>query len=214
MAPETVLPFYVACDESLSMAEHEQAVAGIVASFAGSLRRAAGSGPARVRLGLIGFSDSAQVLRPLGPLGVFELPSAPRRGTSITSFRTAFKFLLDTIEADVGQLLAGAVAVRRPVVLFVSDGQPTDPATWPTAHAALTDPARPTHPHLLTVGVGDADAATLQRIATPSPPPACRTAGVIDAFTCSPRCSLLVRRPSSKQRSSSDPSGVQPSAQR
>lgn len=195
MAPETVLPCYLVCDESLSMRAHARAVSGIVASFIGGLQRSVESGPELVRLGLIGFSDSAQVLRPLGPLGAFELPPAPHRGTSITSFRTAFRFLLETIEADVDQLLVKAIAVRRPVVLFVSDGQPTDPATWPTAHAALTDPARPSHPHLLTVGVGDADAATLQRIATTSSPAAGPSAVDIDGFTCSSRCSLLVQRP-------------------
>ncbi|GAA1567768.1 hypothetical protein GCM10009789_21490 [Kribbella sancticallisti] len=218
MAPETVLPCYVACDGSLSMAEHDKAVAGIVASFVGRLHRAAATGSAVVRLGLIGFSDSAQVLLPLGPLGVFKLPSAARRGTSITSFRTAFSFLLDTIDSDLGLLLAGSAAVRRPVVLFVSDGQPTDPATWPPAHAALTDPARPTHPHLFTAGVGDADAATLDRIATPSPPPDRRDAAVLDGFTCSTYCSLLIPpEPAARTSSSpsnSDPSGVQPSAQR
>jgi uncharacterized protein YegL len=195
MAPETVLPCYLVCDESLSMRAHARAVSGIVASFIGGLRRAVETGPGSVRLGLIGFSDSAHVLRPLGPLATFELPEASGRGTSITSFRTAFRFLRETIEADIGQLLAGAHTVRRPVVLFISDGQPTDPATWPAAHAALIDPLRPFHPHLLTVGVGDADAATLQRIATSSPPAARGPAVAMDGFTCSSRCSLLVQRP-------------------
>ena len=188
MTPETVLPCYVACDESLSMAGHAKAVATAVASFVAGLHHV----EAQVNLGMIGFSDSAQVLLPVGPLGVFELPSPPRRSTSITSFRRAFTFLLDTIEADLGRLLARSTTVRRPVVLFVSDGQPTDPATWPSAHAALTDPARPTHPHLLTAGIGDADTATLARIATPSPSLEGPAAAVLYGFSCADCCSLLI----------------------
>lgn len=197
MDSKTVLPCYLACDDSLSMAGHAQAVGGIVASFVESLQHASGTGPDRVRLGLIGFSDSARVLRPLGPLGTFEMPSILGRGTSITSFRTAFRFLLGTIEADVGRLLAGAGvgAVRRPVVLFVSDGQATDPATWQSAHATLVDPARSAHPHLITEGVGDADGATLRRIATRAPATVFRAAEVMDGFSCSVGCSLLVQRP-------------------
>ncbi|MEU4294983.1 VWA domain-containing protein [Kribbella sp. NPDC026596] len=193
MAPETVLPCYVACDESLSMAGHTSTVARVIATFVDGLRGAMDDDSARVRLGLIGFSDSAQVLVPLGPLGAFEFPSAPRRSTSITSFRKAFRFLLATVEADINRLLSCSAAVRRPLVLFVSDGQPTDPATWPAAHAELIDPARPTHPHLLTAGIGDADTVTLARIATSSVPPG-PAAAVFDGFTCSSCCSLLVRR--------------------
>lgn len=188
MTPETILPCYIARDESLSMAGHATAVASVVAAFVAGLRDLS----APVNLGMIGFSESAQVLLPLTPLEAVELPSPPRRSTSITSFRRAFTFLLATIESDLGRLLARSTTVRRPVVLFVTDGQPTDPATWPSAHAALTDPARPTHPHLLTAGIGDADTATLARIATPSPALAGPAAAVLDGFTCADCCSLLI----------------------
>jgi uncharacterized protein YegL len=56
--------------------------------------------------------------------------------------------------------------VHRPAVFFLSDGQPTDPATWPAAHAALTDPAWSARPNLIAFGVGDADPATIARIGT------------------------------------------------
>ena len=50
--------------------------------------------------------------------------------------------------------------------MLFSDGQPTDPATWPDAFAALTDPAWTARPNMIAVGVGDADPVTMSRIGT------------------------------------------------
>jgi uncharacterized protein YegL len=188
MPPETILPCYIACDESLSMADHAAAVSSAVSAFLSDLVATAGASTG-LHLGIVGFSESAELVRPIGPLGAFDLPVVPRHVTAISSFRRVFRFLLATVDTDVAGLLARPVVVRRPVVLFVSDGQATDPATWPAAHAELVDPARPAHPHLLAIGVGDADTLTLSRIATL---PSEHGVAALDRFTCSTCCSPLV----------------------
>ena len=54
----------------------------------------------------------------------------------------------------------------RPAVFFLSDGHPTDPATWPAAYERLVDPDWPPRPNIIAFGIGDADAATIGRIGT------------------------------------------------
>jgi hypothetical protein len=94
----------------------------------------------RTRFCLIGFSASAQVLVPLCRLSEVAGLSVLTAGAA-TNFGAAFTFLRETIERDVEALASRFHRVYRPAVFFMSDGQPTDPATWPAAFAALTDPA-------------------------------------------------------------------------
>lgn len=197
MVDDVVLPCYVSYDESLSMVEHRTSVAGIVDAFVGDLRRARQSTfpGVDVHLAMIGFSDAVRVLAPLAPLAVPRLLPPSQWRTSITSFRSVFTSLAEIIDHDLDTLRATSREVRRPVVLFVSDGQPTDPATWPAAYTTLTDPHRPTHPHLLTAGVGDADRATLERIATFQPAGHDHGEIAVRGFTCSERCSLAIPAP-------------------
>ncbi|MGQ0838098.1 vWA domain-containing protein [Actinokineospora sp.] len=161
---ERVLPFYAACDESYSMADHMDTVnAGLR-----ELRRAVCTDPAvtgTTRFCLIGFAGSAKVLVPLSRLGdVTEMTGLSARAA--TNFGSAFTLLRDTIERDVATLTAASYQVYQPTVFFLSDGQPTDPALWPAAHARLTDPDWPAHPKIIAFGIGDADAATIGRIGT------------------------------------------------
>lgn len=159
-----VLPFYVVCDQSLSMPNHLDALnAGLT-----ELRRAVGVNPVvadRTRFCLIGFSGSAEVLQPLSPLSeISELAGLPARAE--TNFGAAFTTLRRTIERDIAALAGKSRTVHRPAVFFLSDGQPTDPATWPAAYAALTDPAWSARPDMIAFGIGDADPVTIARIGT------------------------------------------------
>jgi uncharacterized protein YegL len=164
MHHERVLPFYALCDESVSLVDHIDAVNDGLRE----LHRAVGTDPVvaeRTRFCLIGFSGSPKILQPLCQLSeITEIASLTARAA--TNFGAAFAFLRETIERDVTTLKAQSHQVYRPVVFFLSDGQPTDPATWPAAYDALTDPSWAARPNVIAFGVGDADPAIISRIGT------------------------------------------------
>ncbi|MGH3762701.1 vWA domain-containing protein [Actinophytocola sp.] len=162
--PEQILPIYVVCDQSYSMADHLDALNDGLAQ----LHRAVGTDPVvadKTRFCLIGFSGSAQILQPLCRLSdVVQLVALTTREG--TSFGEVFTLLRATIEKDIDLLRAGAHRVYRPAVFFLSDGHPTDPASWPAAYDRLVDPEWPARPNIISFGIGDADAATIGRIGT------------------------------------------------
>lgn len=164
MHSEHVLPFYVVCDVSFSMTDHLDALNdGLL-----ELHRAVGTDPVvadRTRFCLIGFSESAEILLPLSQLSeITEISALTVRAA--TNFGAAFTLLREIIDRDVEMLKGQSHRVYRPAVFFLSDGQPTDPATWPAAYAALTDSAWVARPNVIAFGVGDADPATIGRIGT------------------------------------------------
>ena len=162
--PEQILPFYVVCDQSYSMADHLDGLNDGLRE----LHRAVGTDPVvadKTRFCLIGFSGSAEVLQPLCALSdvvdLVDLAVSPA-----TSFAAAFTLLRETIEQDVARLKDAGHRVYRPAVFFLSDGQPTDPATWPAAYDRLVDPTWPARPNIISFGIGDADESTIRGIGT------------------------------------------------
>jgi uncharacterized protein YegL len=161
---ERVTPFYLVCDESYSMSDHLDALNGGLRE----LHYAIGTDPMvaeRTRFCLIGFSSTAEVLWQLKSLGdATEI--TPLRAKAATCFGRAFTLLRETIEKDVGMLEADGHRVCRPVVFFLSDGQPTDPDDWPAAFDWLMEPLWPVRPHVIAMGIGDAEAAVIASIGT------------------------------------------------
>jgi uncharacterized protein YegL len=161
---EQILPLYVVCDQSYSMADHLDALNDGLSQ----LHVAVGTDPVvadRTRFCLIGFSGSATVLQPLcRPSDVMGLTDLTTEAA--TNFGAAFTLLRTTIQDDVDRLKAASHQVYRPAVFFLSDGHPTDPANWPAAYARLVDPDWPARPNIIAFGIGDADAATIGRIGT------------------------------------------------
>ncbi|WP_103355444.1 hypothetical protein [Amycolatopsis sp. CA-128772] len=159
-----VLPCYVACDVSLSMADHIEELNVGLREFRGAVHADA-SVADRVFCSVVGFGEQPQVVQSLLPMDdLAELPEpAPCAGTN---FGPAFTFLRSLIDRDVSILRRHRLQVHRPLVFFLSDGQPTDPVTWPFAFASLTDPAWACCPRVVTFGLGDADPAALDRIGT------------------------------------------------
>ncbi|MCT2582393.1 vWA domain-containing protein [Actinophytocola gossypii] len=162
--PEQILPFYVVCDQSYSMADHLDGLNGGLRE----LHRAVGTDPVvadKTRFCLIGFAGDARVLQPLCALSdivtMVELEVSPA-----TSFAAAFELLRTTVERDVERLKADGHRVYRPAVFFLSDGQPTDPAAWPAAYERLLDPDWPARPNIISFGIGDADETTIDRVGT------------------------------------------------
>ena len=164
MPSDQILPFYVVCDESFSMTDHIDALNEGLRE----LHLAVGTDPVvanKTRFCLIGFSGSVEILLPLSQLSDITEISGLSAKTS-TNFGTAFRVLRDTIERDVDQLKQASYEVCRPAVFFLSDGQPTDPATWPDAFAALTDSSFFARPNMIAFGIGDADPTTIGRVGT------------------------------------------------
>jgi uncharacterized protein YegL len=162
--PEQILPLYVVCDQSYSMADHLD----VLNDGLTQLHAAVGTDPVvaeKTRFCLIGFSGIAEVLQPLcrasDVTGITGLTIQ-----AATSFGAAFRVLRDTIESDVDTLKARGDQVYRPAVFFLSDGHPTDPTTWEAEYERLVDPDWPRRPNIIAFGIGDADAATIDRIGT------------------------------------------------
>lgn len=157
-----VLPCYVVCDVSLSMADHIDELNTGLREFRGAVHADA-SVTDRVLCSLVGFGDEPRVVQRLYPLDqLAELPApGPCAGTN---FGPVFPFLRSVIDTDVQALERHRVRVHRPLVFFLSDGQPTDPVTWPAAFSSLTDPAWQRRPRVVTFGLGDADEEALSRI--------------------------------------------------
>ncbi|MFM9696717.1 vWA domain-containing protein [Streptomyces europaeiscabiei] len=156
-----LLPFYLVCDESGSMAG-----AGVdtLNNSLPQLHAEISTNPTisdKTRFCLMGFSTTAAVLQPMADLG--ELDSLPALSASgVTSYGAAFRLLKDTIEQDVTLLKSQGHQVYRPVVFFLSDGNPTDP-DWHTSLRNLNE--FPFAPKIIAFGVGDAAADVLAEVA-------------------------------------------------
>ncbi|MFC6881407.1 MULTISPECIES: vWA domain-containing protein [Actinomadura] len=161
---EQVLPFYLVCDESYSMAgepleEINKQLPEIFTEIASNPTVAD-----KARLGIIGFGDRAEVLLPLADLNdVHQLPHLEPKGA--TSYSAVFTRLRDTIEQDIQELKADGHVPFRPTVFFLTDGQPTD-HDWAAAHQRLTAQDFGPRPTILAFGFGEVRPETLQAVAT------------------------------------------------
>jgi uncharacterized protein YegL len=159
-----VFPFYVLCDESGSM---DGAKLDAVNEGLSKLHIAVASDPIvndKVRVGVISFSDTAEELVPLTKLSdLTQMPGLVSKGG--TSYTAAFTVAKSAIDRDVANLKSSGLQVLRPVIFFISDGEPTSP-DWPTAHAALTSPSNPYAPHILAFGITGAIGQVIKEVAT------------------------------------------------
>src|SRR5262249_16300712 len=120
-----VLPFYLVCDESGSMAG--QPLDAVNHSLP-KIHSEIGSNPVvagKTKFCLIGVRDTGQVVLALSDLSVVSsIPALQVAGG--TNYTSAFDLLYTTIADDVKQLKADGDQVYRPAVFFLSDGQPGD----------------------------------------------------------------------------------------
>ena len=163
---EQILPFYIVCDESASMAYN----GGIDAINEGlpDLHSAIAADPLvsdKSRIGLIAFSDDAEVVVPLARASDIEqMPGMMEKGA--TNYGAAFECLQTTIAQDVSLLRNDGYQVFRPAVFFITDGEPTDTG-WEAAHAALTDKSSNSNaPNIIAFGVDGSEPSTIGRVAT------------------------------------------------
>jgi uncharacterized protein YegL len=160
-----MFPFYIICDESQSMEGSKLDACNIALP---GIHKAIAEDPIvndKVRIGVISFSDSAEVLLPLSKMtDVVDFPGLVVKGG--TNYGSAFTCLKQTIQDDITALKAQNDArINRPIVFFISDGEPTD-TNWQTAHAAVADKTWSYSPHIIAFGVGGAQAETIREVAT------------------------------------------------
>jgi uncharacterized protein YegL len=164
-----VLPIYFVGDESHSMRGDpiEAVNQGLV-----ELRDEVAKHPLigkKVRFGIMTFADSAETRLELSELSEdLVLPRLSTRGRG-TSYASAFEALRHAIPADIALLKVSGYQVHRPAVFFLSDGQPTEKERkWQERLSELKDPAFRERPNILAFGVGDADPAVIQQVASRS----------------------------------------------
>ncbi len=158
---DAVLPIYLVLDESASMAM----VLSEVNVALGDLFRSLLAEPLlaeHLMLAVVGFSDDAEVLRSLSPLDVGD--AVRLRARSTTNYGAVFSLLRAQIDSDIRQLKTNHQRVYRPVVIFVSDGLPTD--AWEQTIHLLRDDEWRYWPRIVAFGVGLDDATVLEKIAT------------------------------------------------
>ena len=162
-----VLPIYFVGDESHSMRGDPVAAVnhGLV-----ELRDEVAKHPLigkKVRFGIITFADTAETRLELSELSEdLVLPTLSTRGRG-TSYASAFEALRHAIPADIALLKVSGFQVHRPVVFFLSDGQPTErESKWHERLSELKDPAFKERPNILAFGVGDADPKVIQQLAS------------------------------------------------
>lgn len=164
-----VFPFYLCLDVSQSMSG--QPIEQVNAELP-QLRARVGEDAAVaeiIRFGLVTFSDTARTVLPLADLALVEsMPTLEVEGR--TSYAAAFDHLRRVIEGDYHSGRASGERWYRPAVIFVSDGQPTDPGErWRAAHARLADSSWRRHPNILCFGFGDAVPEILAEVAENKP---------------------------------------------
>ncbi|GIJ45196.1 hypothetical protein Val02_20820 [Virgisporangium aliadipatigenens] len=161
---EQVLPFYLVCDESGSMAALIDMMNN---DLLPELHEAIGTNPVvadKTRFSIIGFADDARELLPLSDLSeVDDIEALMARG--MTSYTAAFDLLRDLIDRDVAALKAAGHVVFRPAAFFLSDGQPSE-HDWQAAHDRVVDASWKYRPNIIAFGLGDADADTISKVAT------------------------------------------------
>ncbi|MEU3494040.1 vWA domain-containing protein [Kitasatospora cineracea] len=160
-----LLPAYVLADESASMGPYRKELSDGLVSLCEGLR-AEPMIAAKLRLAVLGFSDTVQVRLAVADMRTeTTLPEVVIRGS--TRYGAVFEDLLQRIPTDVQWLRGQGYKVHRPVVFFLSDGQPTDGSGWRRAHGELVDRTRtPTAPNIIACGIGDAQARTMLEVAT------------------------------------------------
>jgi uncharacterized protein YegL len=116
------------------------------------------------RISIISFSDSAEVILPMTKAtDVADMPGLSAT-THAAKFGPVFQVLRETIQRDLDLIKSEGFRVYRPAVFFISGSEPADP-DWENQYQLLMNSRYA--PHVISWGVDDADAATLQRIATP-----------------------------------------------
>jgi uncharacterized protein YegL len=132
---QLVMPFYLICDVSSSMAGDMPALNDGVER----LRRAIVAEPVVddvAQVCIMTFSSSASVRMPLAQMSETPVPQLSAGGS--TDYGSAFRLLAQTIAHDSASLKQQGYKVYRPCAFFLTDGEPTDRDWGQTFNSTLT----------------------------------------------------------------------------
>ncbi len=163
---ELVFPVYIACDESEPMANNGGI--DVINAALPELHATIAADPLaneQTRICAIAFAEDAEVLVPLAHAADLDrIPGV--RASGPCNYGEAFRMLKALIEQDVAALLADGYRVRRPMVFFITGGEPRD-SDWRERHSELTDRDSNQHyPIFCAFGVDGADVETIKQLGT------------------------------------------------
>lgn len=163
---ELVFPVYIACDESAPMANNGGI--DVINTSLPELHATLAADPLGnevTRLSVVAFAKDAEVLVPLAHAAdIDEMPAV--RASGPCNYGAAFRMLKALIKQDIAALVADGYRVRRPMVFFITGGEPTD-SDWRDSHSKLTDRDSNQHyPICCAYGVDGANPETIKQLAT------------------------------------------------
>jgi uncharacterized protein YegL len=132
---QMVMPFYLICDVSYSMAYDMAALNDGVQR----LRQSIVAEPLVddvAHIAVMTFSDTAKVIMPLSQMSETPVPTLSVEGG--TNYGVAFRELARVIPADADALKKQGYRVFRPCAFFLTDGEPLDGDYWETFKSTLT----------------------------------------------------------------------------
>jgi uncharacterized protein YegL len=120
-----------------------------------------------VRVSIVSFSDSAEVLLPLSNLSeVVEFPGLVAKGN--VNHRELFLKIQEVLIHDFSRLSHSVKHYARPFVFILAASNPTD-ESWREQRERLINDPRFHNPHIVVLGVGEAKASIMVDIATKAP---------------------------------------------
>jgi uncharacterized protein YegL len=162
---EVVVPVYIVCDESASM----EPIGGIAAinRALSDLHAGIASDPFvsdMWHFGLITFSDTAEELMSLTKLNdVVAMPGLQARG--MTNYRPVFDLLKQVISRDIANLKSQGCEVFRPLVLFLTSGDPVDNPEWKDPYRLLMDKwTFRQYPNIIAIGFDGAQEQVIAEV--------------------------------------------------
>ena len=160
-----VYPFYFVVDESGSMtgAPIDAVNRSVQMLYKKMTANPVQSG--QLHVSFIGFNEVATEIMPLADFSsVSGAPQFEAQGG--TRFGEVFDLLSQAIPRDLNALESMGFRFSRPIVFFITDGNPQDDGVWQSAYKKLTDVNFRFHPKVVSFGVGEVLETTLREVAT------------------------------------------------
>ncbi|MBX7132463.1 MAG: VWA domain-containing protein [Fimbriimonadaceae bacterium] len=165
-----IMPLYILLDTSGSMKDVEKELN----DFARELQQLAKDEPQIADVAymcVIGFDSTARVLIPLGDIREASMPVITAGGG--TNYSAAFELLAARIQEDSRMIHDAGAAMFRPLAIWLSDGAPQDREYMETFrrlfdYDAETETGNRSYPRFVPIGMRNADAETLAKLAYPA----------------------------------------------